>query len=99
MRINPNTIPEKAPPKNPPQDLPSPNILFPLHERPKSIFVLDILPKTTAAEFGIIAGKNSQRPVNMIVINPTASIVQTPITLMLYRRYKAVVRKPPPRDS
>ena len=73
MSISPRTIPENAPPKNPFQDFPSPKILFPLQDFPKSILVPP--PNTTAAEFGSIAGRNIQRPLSIMAMTPRASIV------------------------
>ncbi len=67
IRIRPKAIPENAPPKKPLQDFPSPNILLPLQDFPKSIFAPP--PNTTAAEFGSMAGRNTQSPTS---INPTA---------------------------
>ena len=72
MRIRPRTIPVRAPPKKPLQDLPSPNILLPLQDLPKSILVPP--PNTTAAELGIIAGRNSQRPVNITTMISNTSM-------------------------
>ena len=69
---SPRAMPEKAPPKNPLQDLPSPKILFPLQDLPKSILVSP--PKTTAAEFGTMAGRKSHRPVNIMAMTPTTSM-------------------------
>lgn len=65
-------MPERAPPKKPPQDFPSPNILLPRQDLPKSIFVPP--PKTTAAELGSIAGRNSQRPFSVYEMTSKASI-------------------------
>ena len=68
----PSAMPERAPPKKPPQDFPSPNILLPRQDLPKSIFVPP--PKTTAAELGSIAGRNSQRPFSVYEMTSKASI-------------------------
>mgnify|MGYP000818223650 CR=1 FL=1 len=72
IRISPKAMPENAPPKKPLQDFPSPNILFPRQLLPKSILVPP--PKTTAAELGSMAGRNSQNPVSMMTITSKASI-------------------------
>ena len=69
-------VPRNIPKKKPLQVFPSPNILLPRHDLPKSIGVPP--PKIAAQEFDVIAGNSSQKAV------PKTSTISTATNLLAH---------------
>ena len=84
----PREVPAAIPPISPVQVLPSPRMRLPFQVRPKSTGVPP--PNSTAAEFGINAGRNRKMPLSATRIRSIGGRKEHPIDYL----YRPAARKP-----